>query len=51
MKQDCNFNEFNYSNLIDYVDGEPSKEREEQIISWFQNPDYQFKLEQCLKEF
>ena len=51
MKQDGIFNEIKYSYLKDYFEGEPSKEREEQIISWFQNLDYRFKFEQWLKEF
>ncbi len=51
MKQDRNFNEIKYSDLKEYFEGEPSKERKEQVISWFENLDHQFKLEQCLKEF
>jgi transmembrane sensor len=51
MKQDSNFNEIKYSYLKDYIEGEPSKEKKKQVISWFENLDQQFKLEQCLKEF
>ena len=51
MREDCNSNEIKYSDLKGYFEGEPSKERKEQVISWFQNSDYQFKFEQCLKEF
>ncbi len=51
MKHDCDDNKINYSILKNYFEGEPSEERKEQVISWFQNPDYHFKLEQCLKEF
>ena len=51
MREECNSNEIKYSDLKVYFEGEPSKERKEQVISWFQNSDYQFKFEQCLKEF
>ena len=50
MREDCNSNEIKYSDLKKYFEGEPSKEKKEKIISWFQNPDYRFKFEQCLKE-
>ena len=49
--QDPNLHEIKYSILKDYLEGDPSPEIIEQVISWFQDPEYRFRLEQILKEY
>lgn len=39
-----------YSFLKEYFEGEPSEEKKQKIISWFDHPELRFKLESCLKE-
>lgn len=50
MNQNCNKIEIKYSLLKEYLEGESSQEKKEQIASWFENPDLRFKFEYCLKE-
>ncbi|MFC2098576.1 FecR family protein [Bacteroidota bacterium] len=47
---DSNNDELKYSFLKEFCEGEYSEEKIEHIASWFDNPDYRFKIEHCLKE-
>ncbi|GAI51768.1 unnamed protein product, partial [marine sediment metagenome] len=50
MDSNCNHKEINYSFLKDYFDGGPSDKHKDLIASWFEDPEYRFKFEHCLKE-